>query len=353
MEIDGIASQKGLNDSGEAIDRHEGNFCIDSFRPADAEGIVKLFQATYGEHYPIRLFYEPEELITANRDGRCFTAVARNNAGRVIGASHIYRSAPYAGLYENGAAIVLEEYRNAKIITGIMSCLFNEITPRRREVEELWAETVCNHLFTQKLALTFPGIDTAIEVALMPAETYGRERNAFGRVATVNFFRCYVSKPHRIFFPPAYEAVLQGIYGRLDDHRELAVAAAPLPASKTTTAELKVFHSAVVARINIPMTGDDFGACISVLEAQARKEQAIVFQAFLNLSEPWIGAAVDILRKRGYFFGGAMPRWFDGDGLLMQKLACPPNFENIALFLDSSKELLAFIQQDWECAVRS
>jgi len=28
MEIDGIASQKGLNDSGEAIDRHEGNFAL-------------------------------------------------------------------------------------------------------------------------------------------------------------------------------------------------------------------------------------------------------------------------------------------------------------------------------------
>jgi hypothetical protein len=116
---------------------------------------------------------------------------------------------------------------------------------------------------------------------------------------------------------------------------------------------LKVFHSAQVARINAPMTGDDFGDCISVLEAQAQQEQAIVFQAFLNLSEPWVGAAVDILRQRGYFFGGAMPRWFDGDGLLMQRLACPPNFENIALFLDSSKELLAFIQQDWERAVRS
>jgi len=335
------------------ISRNAGNFCIDSFRPADAEGIAALFRTNYGESYPICFFYEPEDLIAANRDGRCYSAVARTDSGRVVGASHNFRSAPYAGLYENGAAIVLEEYRNAKIITGILSCLFNEITPRRREVEELWAETVCNHLFTQKLALTFPWIDTAIEVALMPAETYGREDNAYGRVATVDFFRCCVSKPHRIFFPPTYEAVLQGIYGRLDDQRELAVAAAPFPAGKTTTAALKVFHAAQVARINAPMTGDDFGDCIAVLEAQARQEQAIVFQAFLNLSEPWVGKAAAILQQRGYFFGGAMPRWFDGDGLLMQKLACPPNFENIALFLDSSKELLAFIQQDWARAVRS
>lgn len=31
-------------------------FYVDEFRPDDAEGIVKLFCAVYGEAYPIRLF---------------------------------------------------------------------------------------------------------------------------------------------------------------------------------------------------------------------------------------------------------------------------------------------------------
>jgi len=321
---------------------------VDSFRADDAEGIVKLFQATYGEHYPIRLFYEPEELIAANRDGRCYTAVARTDAGRVIGASHNYRSAPYAGLYENGASIVLKEYRNTKIFPSILSCLFDEIMPRYQDVEGLWAEMVCNHIFTQKLSASFGCIETAIEVALMPAETYERENSATGRVAVVNGFRCYVPKLHRIFLPPAYETVLKGIYGRLVDKREISIATETFPAGKKTVAELTVFNFARVARINVAETGGDFANRIAELEDRARKEQALVFQVFLNLTEPWVGEAVDILRSRGYFFGGPMPRWFDGDGLLMQKLECPPNFENIALFLDSSKELLAFIQRDWE-----
>ncbi len=329
--------------------RDKNDVYVDSFRPEDAEGIVKLFQVTYGEHYPIHLFYEPEELIAANRDGRCYTAVARNDAGLVIGASHNYRSAPYAGLYENGASIVLKEYRNAKTFTGILSFLFDEITPRHRNIEEIWGEMVCNHIFTQKLSASFgSSIDTAIEVALMPAETYERENSAIGRVAVVNGFRCYVPKPHRIFLPPAYETVLKGIYGLLNDKREITVATDTLPAGKKTAAESTVFHFAQVARINVSETGGDFADRVADLEDRSRKEQALVFQVFLNLTEPWVGAAVDILRSRGYFLGGAMPRWFDGDGLLMQKLECPPNFENIVLFLDSSKELLAFIQRDWE-----
>ncbi len=39
--------------------------------------------------------------------------------------------------------------------------------------------------------------------------------------------------------------------------------------------------------------------------------------AWLNLAEPWVGDAAAILREKGYFWGGVLPRWFDTDGLLM------------------------------------
>jgi hypothetical protein len=60
--------------------------------------------------------------------------------------------------------------------------------------------------------------------------------------------------------------------------------------------------------------------------------------------------AVGILRERGYFFGGPLPRWFNGDGLLMQKLLCPPDFEGIVLVSDFAKQFLEFIKEDWRRA---
>jgi hypothetical protein len=69
------------------------------------------------------------------------------------------------------------------------------------------------------------------------------------------------------------------------------------------------------------------------------------------LTRPWVGDAVDSLRKMGYFFGGALPRWFDGDGFLMQKLLCPPDFDSIVLVTDRAKRLLEIIRQDRERAV--
>ena len=83
---------------------------------------------------------------------------------------------------------------------------------------------------------------------------------------------------------------------------------------------------------------------------QAIAGKALVLQAWLNLTTPWVGSAVQALRDRGYFFGGALPRWFDGDGLLMQKLLCPPDFEGIVLHSDEAKQLLDIIRRDWERA---
>jgi hypothetical protein len=68
------------------------------------------------------------------------------------------------------------------------------------------------------------------------------------------------------------------------------------------------------------------------------------------LAEPWTGAAVEELRKKGYFFGGLLPRWFDSDGLLMQKLLCPPDFEGIVLEVEEARQLFDIIRRDRERA---
>ena len=323
-------------------------FHVGEFRAEDAEGLVSMFRAVYGEHYPIQIFYDPKAIIAANREGRYISIVARTDSGKVIGAAHLYRPAPGKSLYEWGVGLVLKEYRNWGINKRLACFLCNEFVPRHPHIAELFGEDVCNHVFMQKSTAAFGLRETAIEVALMPAEAYARENSATGRVATLDVFRCYVSKPHRIFLPPVYEAIMRQIYGRLDDDRDIVLSDGILPGTTTTKAELTIFDFARVARIAVPQLGSDFATCLSVLEEQALAKNVVVFQAAVNLAEPWTGHAVNILRDRGYFFGGALPRWFDTDGLLMQKLLCPPDFDKIVLYSEEAKQLLEFIQKDWE-----
>jgi hypothetical protein len=243
------------------------------------------------------------------------------------------------------------QYRNTGIYGNFISYIVNEYAPQNPHIEEIFGELVCNHVYSQKLAANFGSFETAIEVALMPAEAYTAEKNAEGRVATIDVFRCYVPKPHLIYFPRVYDEILHRIYARLDDQRDMVLSDGVLPDTAVTKAEMTIFDFARVGRIAVPELGSDFAARLSELEDQARSKNVIVLQVWLNLTESCVGHAVDILRDRGYFFGGALPRWFDGDGLLMQKLECPPDFEKIMLLNDFSKELLKFIREDWKrCA---
>lgn len=57
-------------------------FQVDEFRPQDAEGMVQLFHAVYGEGYPIRLFYDPHAIITANEAGNTTRLLPARPPGR-------------------------------------------------------------------------------------------------------------------------------------------------------------------------------------------------------------------------------------------------------------------------------
>lgn len=323
---------------------------VGAFRPEDAEGMVRLFRTVYGEQYPIRLFYDPRAIIDANASGRYYSIVARTATGRIAGVTHLFRSAPYPSTYENGVGLVLKEYRNTRAFSRLNEYLFGEFIPGRDNIEETFGEAVCNHVYTQKSGLRFGHVFTALEVALMPAAAYAKENSASGRVAALCMFRTSKIKPHRIYLPAAYEGDLRWIYSRLADPRDMEVSRAAPPAGRNSRITIEIFGFAHVARLAVHEIGPDFRRAFERIEVQAISGGAVVLQAWLDLTHPWVGAAVDALRGMGYFFGGALPRWFDGDGMLMQKLRCPPDFDAIVLAEADSRKLQEIIRSDWERA---
>lgn len=326
----------------------ESDIIVGPFHPSDAPGIVDLFQAVYGNHYPIRLFYDPAAIIAANEDGRYCSIVARNRDGDVVGVNHLYPSAPYRGLYESGVVLVLKEYRSHGANRQMLGSLYEHFLPKMPHVEEVFGEAVCNHLYMQKTANHYRFVEMAIQIALMPAEAYTQEQTSRGRVATVASFRCYRPKRHRIFLPAAYDATMRWIYARLDDERDMDRSMSGIPKGSTCRGETTFFDFTGVARVAMHEIGEDFPRYFRELNDQMRLRNTAVLQVWLDLTMPWVGEAIEILRDHGCFFGGPLPRWFDGDGILMQKLFCPPGFEDIVLDSDFAKELLDIIKEDWK-----
>ena len=320
---------------------------IHLYRPEDAPGICRLFQAVYGDNYPVKRFYKPEELAEALDAGENYSIVARKENGDIIGHMALFRSSPYPGLYECGAGLVLPEYRQGGINQLMFYYLFERLAPELG-VAETWGEAVCNHVYIQKTCQSNKHIETGLEIDLMPAETYAKEKSSSGRVASLLVFRSYVPRPHTVYLPPVYEKALRSIYSALDDRRTIEVCGDTPPAGICSGASLEVYEFPQVARIAVTAIGEDFESYFNGLENEILTGKIKVIQVSVSLACPWAGSAVEVLRARGYFISGILPRWFDDDALLMQKILGRPDWEGIHLFSERAGEMLGIVRNDWE-----
>ena len=328
----------------------ERTWTMDRFRPQDAAGVVALYRAVYGENYPVKAVYDPQALIHQEDTGEARRVVARTAAGDVIGHTAFYRSSPpFAGIYEYGQLMIRHDWRQSTVASELFSFGMTEI-PSRYGTEAIWGEAVCNHLFTQQFTAWNNFIETGLEVGLMRGESYNKalreESDDRERVSSLLVFRLFKQRSQKLFLPKVYEAALRFIYEADHSGHDFYPAERPLAADAETRATLQSFPGAGVARFSFDELGGDFESRLAYLDSEASSTGAVVTQALLRLTDPCVGAAVDILRRRGYCFGGALPRWFDDDGLMMQKIRPPMDFDKIYVYTKRARWIKEFVKQD-------
>lgn len=322
-------------------------FVVERFRPEDARGIAHLFYAEYGASYPIETFYYPEQIIAENENGNIYSVVARTPKGDIIGHGALYRSSPhFRNLYEIGQCIILPDYRITFAAYKINMFAAQTLTAMTKP-DGMFGEAVTHITATQKVSAMAGMKDVAMEMDLMPAQAYEKSQVASGRVSCLIMFRSFQDRPQEIFIPSRYDEIMDYILHDVEITRTKTPSTAQLPANTGTNFTSRFFKFAGVGRFNIIGAGEDFGKIVDSLEKEGQANETVVFQFFLNMAERWVGAAVEILRKKGYFFGGCTPRWFDTDGMLMQKVLISPDFSAPHLHSAKAKRMLDFVQTDW------
>lgn len=319
---------------------------MDLFRPEDAPGVARLFRLVYGDGYPVKTFTDPERLIKENAAQQTISNVARTPTGDIVGHSALYQSAPYPGLYESGATLTAPNYRGGVLGVRLIEYSIKKVAPLCG-IATIFGEPVCNHIAMQKISAMMKFVPCALEVDLMPAEAYTHEKSASGRVATLMYFDIITPRAQTIQVPPAYEEMVRFIYDGIRHECQFVPSSGELPAGQETRVETQIFDFAKVARFTVQDAGADFTAVFDQEEHAARQQGALVHQVWLKLSWPWVGRAVDLLRGRGYFSGGVLPRWLDVDGLLMQKIFGPPHWEGIQVFGERAGRIMEMVRADW------
>ncbi|TWI64787.1 hypothetical protein LZ24_03124 [Desulfobotulus alkaliphilus] len=316
----------------------------------DAPGVVELYRAVYGDHYPVASVYDPEAILAAQEAGDFFRVLAILD-GRVVGQTAVYRSdPPNRDLYEEGQAIVLKELRNQDIMGKTMGLAHSRIYPEKG-LHNLWGEAVCNHVFMQKAGIRLGYVFTGMEIDLMPADAYEMEKSSSGRVSALIGFKVKDSEHRRVHLHPAYADILPSFYEGLSLSRDFVVASSPLTDTQSRLTE-SLYPDAGVARFTFLELGMDFVDILKKKENEAVDQGCTVIQVFLDLSRPEVVTAIEILRHQAYFLGSALPCWYGNDGILMQKLLHEPNIEGIKVHGERSESILATILKDREATRR-
>lgn len=324
------------------------SFEVDLFRPEDAVGVAQLFQSVYGEGYPVRTFLGPERLIEENASGRTISSVARTSGGDIVGHNALFNSAAHPGTYESGAGAVHALYRGGHGIFTQMANHGLRMAAAFPHVHAVFGEPVCNHVFSQRLMEKTGFALRALEVDLMPAAAYEKEASAFGRVAAFLSFRTFRPRPHAIYLPDLYRDIFPFFYEGFDDKREFLPAPPDFVAQGPSDIRLRIFPSAGVARIAVHEPGADFTVRMEEMEKGLREQKIQVIQVWLRLTCPGAGKATKTLKNQGFFLGGILPRWFDDDGLLMQKILKTPDWGEIQVHGERAARILAIVKADSE-----
>ncbi len=322
------------------------SYTIAQYEAPDGPGVARLFYTVYGEGYPIDTYYIPEKLTEENRVGNIRSVVARTDSGDVLAHIALYRSSPLNPcLFEIGVGLTHPLYRSSMVFFKAVQHLLTLVG--HDGVDGFYGEAVCNHVITQKLAPYMKAIECGLEPALMPAEAYSAEHSADGRVGCMAFARVVRDERRTVFFPAPYRQQLLSILGTMSLDRTVTEADAPMPFGRGII-EVKRFDSAAVARCHVTMPGNDLRDQLAQLEMELCSKGYALIQFFVDLGVSWSGALVQLLREKGYCFGGFFPIWFGTDALLMQKHFVDPDFQAMKIYSDQGRVIFDLVKSDWD-----
>ena len=326
----------------------ETSFRLQRLDETNVVHVPDIFRSVYGDAFPVPHVYRPELLAQELRQGRLSGALAFDGSGQPAGYVSIFHSAPNVRLWESGNLVVVPAFRRSDAGEVLATAAGTDgFLYSAADSDGLFREAVCCHYYTQVSSIKSGQADFALLLDELDGPSFRDNQAGSARISCVLNFR-ETSPPRRpVFLPAVYEPMLDRLFRQLQP-RVRAAATAPLPQDgPPTRSEDHWFAAARTWKVAVWEIGPDWPAFLAELLTEAGRREAISLQITLNMACPCLGEAVRELRAQGFFFGGLAPRWFDADGLLLQRVfGYETEYDRTKLYSPVAKELLAYIRAD-------
>jgi len=318
--------------------------------PEDGVALARCLYRCYGYSYDSDYMYDVGKVAELQRSGLLHSCVAVTPPGEVVG--HLALNFRQAGdrVGEAAQAIVDPRYRGHGLFEKMKQFLMEQM--RGRGLYGIYSEAVTLHPYSQKGNLAVGAHETGLLLGYIPATVSYKNIKDLQkqRQAVALFFVKLNDVPEPTVWLPAHHAgMIRRVYlhNRLS-RKESAPPArenrAVLPARSRLDVRVRTDHNS--AFLLVREFGQDLVRLVRFRQRELFGQRLDCIYLDLPLGEPGVVEFCGPLEALGFFFGGIIPEYFEGDVLRLQ---CLNNLaidaRQIQLASDFGKELLAYVIQ--------
>jgi hypothetical protein len=289
---------------------------------ADAHGVSELVARCYGENYPKRFMYEPEQMASLIRAGAYHGVVAATAEG-IVG--HIGFTWPTAAstVAEAGTTVVDPSTRGLGLMHRL-ALVLAELLVSEGAVGFIHFPTTA-HEIMQRASLSAGGHETGVMLGYLPPDARDLEiaEPGQGRTAVTVVYQPLLMAPAQsIHLPTGYRELILGLAEGLGLRRTPAPTHA-VPAGRSIL-ESTLDSSRQIHRISVQQIRADIGERVSM---ELEHNTAALVHIDLPMNDASIDDAVEQLRRASFVYAAWLPGWAGHDVLRMQYLAAPWEIE--------------------------
>lgn len=315
------------------------DFIVRPMVAADAEQLVTLVQKCYGDGYPNKILYKPQEIAAALTEGLMHSVVALDPAGKLIGHCALTFSNQGAPIPEAGKMVVDPDCRGQH--------LSNRLAEQRKAIAiendllGYWSECVTNHPFSQHEIIDSGGVETGAFIA-KDAPTWhmvGVNNVSDVRLSLMTYYIPLKDASSRtIYLPGAYADFAGYLAETLHMPRHIVREMPETPGKSVFTYTTNPGNQ--FAQIVVSALGTDIGACVEALIEGLSQEAIQVFHLDIPLTSPNALAAIPALEALGFFWATWLPEFSEtGDVLRLQKTDAAVNPVEIVCARDNGERV--------------
>ena len=285
--------------------------------PLDAEAIAELLYENYHLSYVHEDFYRPRYLMAVLEMRQLVSTVAVHE-GRVVGHHALM---PLAGgaCGETGAAVVHSAYRGLGIFGRMVDHTLD--VARESGLSSVFGDAVTIHPFSQRAELSHGYHETALQLAMVPAQTTMRGVGASGparRTATLRSYLPFEAEPRQVTLPAAYRELLEDIYANVGLATRARTQAAPQDGETVT---IEADASRALGFLRLRRWDKEAAAALRRSVRQLLSQHVDVVYADVDLAAVDADDATAELNRLGFFAAGLLLHGPDGhDHLRLQLL---------------------------------